>query len=426
MGVDLSGNVVLRWDSTSNCAALLEPGGIDAVWLQAPDDALERACRAAGAQAVPPAGIRVLPLEQAGQVKPGDSAAIKAGVWPGAQAASRGGGAVVASATARAWVDANGYLIPYLRALYPGHPAVLAYQPDRDAGIASGKVIPYESLELALVEAWCAGGNYILAPDAPFRDALLAGESRASSAWKQLGRTARWLKQQRDLFRRPPLNTITVLVEPGDASAEIANLLFRHSGSPDLISAARVPPPDPARRPVVVAAGLSKITAERGRALLAHARAGATVVADGCEEQTWWRSPGMKPERRFEDREFYKVASGCLVAYRQPISDPGDFALDVLDLAGARRPVRVFDMSAAVATVTQGASREGATLTVVNYGYQSRSETMVHVNGVFASATLMRPETDPAKLRTWRRGGSTEVMIPGLSRVAVVVFGGRI
>ena len=399
MAFDLWDRVVLRWDSTSSCEALLEAGGIDAV--------------------VPSGAVRLLPLAEAGGARPGEVVAIKSGVWPGAHVTQRGGG-FVAGATARAWVDANSYLIGYLRALYPGRPPVLGYLPDQDAGLAAGQVIAYDSLELALADAWCAGGNYILAPDAAYRDALLAGNEAALAAWKRLGRTARWLKEHRAVFRRPPSGAITVLVETGDATREIANLLSRHSASPELLAAARLPAPDPSQRAIMVAAGLQSISQNLGSALLAHARAGATVVTDHCGGDAWWRVRGLAPERRFEDREFYTVGSGRVVAYKEAIADPGDFALDVLDLAADRRSVRMWEMSAAIAM----ASIEGrrATLRVVNYGSPARSDVMVHVHGLFGSATLMRPESDPVSLRTYRRGGNTEVMLPGLSRVAVVEF----
>ena len=48
-------------------------------------------------------------------------------------------------------------------------------------------MVSYESLELALVDAWAAGGNYVLAPDAAYRDALLRGDAAAMAAWAQMG-----------------------------------------------------------------------------------------------------------------------------------------------------------------------------------------------------------------------------------------------
>jgi len=308
-----------------------------------------------------------------------------------------------------------------LRALYPERPPVLGYLPDPAAGIAAEQVIAYDSLELALVDAWSAGGNYILAPDAAYRNALVAGQETALAAWKRMGRTARWLKQHRSLFLRPPAGTITVLVEPGEATAEIANLLYRHSASPELISAARLPAPDPSRRAIVVAAGIRSVSAAWGRALLAHARAGATVVTDSCGEKAWWRVRGLNLARQFEDREVYTFGSGRVVAYIEEVADPGEFALDVIDLAAGRRPVRIWDMSAAIAVVSPDGARS-ATLRVVNYGSAARSEIMVHVHGVFNSAKLSRPEGEPVSLRTYRRGPDTEVMLPALSRLAVVEF----
>lgn len=418
MAVDLSERVILRWDSPSSCAALLDPGGIDAVWLQTRDDALP------SARVIPAGAVRLMTLDEVDRgshEQPGEAVAVKAGLWPGARAGRRGGDAFVAGASARAWVDANGYLIACLRALYPQRPAVLAYLPDKDAGVAAAQVIAYDSLELALVDSWTAGGNYILAPDAAYRDALLASKDTALAAWKRLGRTARWLKERRALFRRPLSTTITALVEPGEATREIANLLCRHSASPDLISAAQLPPPDASRRPIIVAAGLQSVSGELGRALAAHARAGATVVTDDCETKTWWKVPGLTRTRKFADREFYTLGSGRVVAYQDMIVDPGDFAMDVLDLAAANRPVRLWEMSAAVARVSQVDARS-ATLWVVNYGSPARAECMVHIHGVFTSATLSRPEADPVSLRIYRRGANTEIVIPGLSRVAVVEF----
>ena len=421
MGVDLSKQVVLRWDSAANCAPLVGSGSIDAVWLQAPDETIAAACRSAGARVLPANAIRLSPLAEAGSVGPGETVATKAGVWPGAQAGARGGGAFVAGATSRAWVDANGYLIAYLRALYPQQAPVLGYLPDRDSGIAEGKVINYDSLELALVEAWSAGGNYVLAPDKAYREALVAGNEAALTAWKRLGRTAAWLKEHPYLFNGPNDGAITVLVEPGDATAEIANLMYRHSASPDLVSAARPPAPDPARRPILVAAGIHSVSAGLSKILLAHAHAGVTVVTDTCDERAWWRVSGIKLLRQFEDREFYSLGSGRVLAYKEPVADPGEFAQDVLDLAAGHRAVRLWEMSAAIATVSRPNARS-ATLRLVNYGSPARSEVMVHVRGSFSSATAMRPESEPLPLRTYRRGGETEVMLPALTRLAVVEF----
>jgi hypothetical protein len=237
-----------------------------------------------------------------------------------------------------------------------------------------------------------------------------------------MGRTARWLKENRAVFRQPPLGAITVLVEPGEATAEIARLMFRQGASPDLVSAKRAPAPDPANRPVIVAAGIAAPSAELRRVLVAHARAGATVVTDSFETGAWWRVPGLKTARAFEDREFHTLGLGRVVAYKEQVADPGDFALDVIDLAEARQPVRIWNCSAGIALALKAAPGGKPALVVVNYGSPARGNVLARRYGVFRSATLLRPGEAAAPLRTYKRGVSTEVALPGVERLAVVVF----
>jgi len=424
MRVDLPNQIVLRWDSDSNCSPLLSAGGIDTVWLQKPDERIASDCRAAGAEVLGADAIRLVGRDEDGAPPPGGLVALKAGQWPGARASARGAdGSFSAGASQRAWVDADGYLVAWSKAFYPRRAPVLGYLPDSQAGIGKDQIVTYESLELALIDAWAAGGNYLLAPDAAYRNALGRGEAAATAAWSQLGRTARFLKENLSLFRQPPLSTITVVVEPEEACAEIAALLFRHSGSPELVSSRSVPAPNASRTPIVVAAGIGAPPAELGKLLLAHASGGATLIVDAGGGSAWWRAPGLKPERQFADRGFYTLGAGRVLVYKEAILDPGDFALDVLDLAASRRPVRLWDASAAIGMVSQAGAGAKPVLMVVNYGSSSRGEIMAHVRGIHNSATLMRPGEAPVKLRTCRRGENTEILLPGFKRLAVVVFG---
>src|ERR1019366_8692079 len=353
MPADLTGKIVLRWDSTANCAPLLEPGGVDAVWLRTPGDGIAAACRAAGAEVLPADTIRLASLEEYGLAKPAETVVAKAGLWPGAQAGARAtDGALEAGATGQAWVTANGYL----------------------------------------------------------------------AAWTRMGQTARWLKQHRSLFLQKPMDAVTALVDPGDASSELAALLFRHSASPVLVAAKRAPAPDPAAGPLVVAAVLAAPSPGLQKVLRAHARAEATVVIDASASNAWWRTPGLKLTRGFEDREIYKLGSGSLVAYKDTVSDPGDFALDMIDLVGARRPARVWNLSGGIVTASQAGPGAKAALQVVNYGSPARSGVLVRRYGVFQSATLLRPEDADVSLRIYKRGASTEVVLPSLGRLGVVIF----
>jgi hypothetical protein len=331
-----------------------------------------------------------------------------------------------AGASALPWVDANGYLYGILRALYPDRPALLGYLPDEKAGVKPETLVPYNSLELALVEAWVNGGNYLLSLEPRYQARLLLGEAKALAAWRRLGRTARWLVKHRNLFGQPTFPAITVLVEPNDGLAEITNLLYRQNASPALAPAANPPAPDPARLLVLVAVGIQAPSAEILRRILSHAEAGTSVIVDATGDNAWWRDGQLKLTKRQEDREIYSLGRGQVVAYREAISDPYNFAFDVIDIVTQkRRAARLWNAPTGTALATfspPGANRGRALLHLINYGSKLDGEVLVAVQGSYSRATLLRPEGPSRSLPTARRGTTTEVTLPELERVGIVVL----
>ncbi|HWR50012.1 MAG TPA: hypothetical protein VN428_02825 [Bryobacteraceae bacterium] len=429
MPLDLSREVVLRWDHQDPAIApLLKEGGIDAVVAEKPDPAFRQACQAVGMRVLPSTELTVAGLEGFRSAK--GAAAFAEGLWPGVQRTPVPPDAdVLASASRLPWVDANGFRVAWLRALCPEKPAALGYVADASSGLARDRLVPFDSLELALVEARAYGGNYVLSVDQRYRTALLEGRSPALADWKRLGRTAFWLKKHSELFGLPALPQITMLVDDGESAAELANLMFRQNASPAVEPVGKPPAPDPSRRLAVVAASISVPSPDIAQRILAHAGAGATVVTDRGEGPPWWRAPGLQLAREEKDRETYTLGRGRVVAYKDAISDPSEFALDVIDLiTHPRRAVRMWNAQAAIATATAGppsgpfAAR--AVLLVVNYGRPLDYEVMCHVQGSYSSAVLLRPESDSVRLGTARRGSATEVILPELRRLGVVLLDG--
>ncbi len=276
MQFDLMRETAIRWsDPDPRHVPLLREGGITAV-VAAREEGFEKACLAAGIRVISEEQVQTLGLHEVGKARPGVTALVKAGLWPGV----RGRDPSIASATRSIWIDQNCHLIGYLRALHPGQPALLGYLPDSDAGVREGRVIRFESLELALTEAWVAGGNYVMSLGTRLRDALLKGAPDALAAWRRLGRTAQWLRDNTALFRQPVLPIVTVLVDENESALEIANLSYRNNVSPAIEAATNPPAADPRRRLVLVAAGIDAPKGETRRRILAHAQAGAIVVAD--------------------------------------------------------------------------------------------------------------------------------------------------
>ena len=428
MPLDLSSEVAVRWnDCEAKFVRLLKEGGITTVLLPQRNEVFETACREAGLKVEALAEVQFLSLESINRAAPKALVALSNGLWPGvSRGPSQGSDEFTASATEAPWVDANGYWIGILRCLYPNRPALLGYLPDDKAGVKPEALLPYDSLELALVEAWVNGGNFLLSLEPRFHERLLGGEAKALDAWRQLGRTAQWLGRHVSLFRQATSPAITVLVEADEGLAEIPNLLYRQSASPALASAANPPAPDPLHRIALVAVSIHPPSAGIRRRILSHAEAGTSLIVDAPGENAWWRDPRLKLVRHQEDRDFYSFGRGQVVAYREPISDPSEFAFDVIDIVTQkRRTVRLWNAPTVIALATScppGANRGRALLHLINYGSALSGELLAAIQGWYPRASLLRPEAGPLSLPTARRGTATEVTIPELRRLGVVVL----
>ena len=427
--MDLSLEVAVRWnDYDAKLIPLLKEGGITTVLLPDRKEVFEGACREAGLKVLALAEVQFASLESIKKAPPKGLVALTEGLWPGiSRGESEGNDQVMASATEQPWVNANGYWFGLLRCLYPSRPALLGYLPDEKAGVKPGVLQHFDSLELALIEARVNGGNYLLALEPRYREKLLGGDAKALDAWRQMGRTAQWLGKNAGLFRQATLPAITVLVEADEALAETVNLLYRHSASPALAPALNPPAPDPLHRRALVAVGIQPPSREVGRRILSHAQAGTSVIVDATGEKAWWRDPRLKLVRRQEDRDFYALGRGQVVAYHAAISDPSEFVFDVIDvITQPRRAARIWNAPTAVALATDcpaGVERGRALLHLVNYGPWISDDVLVAVQGSYSRASLLRPGAEPLPLTAARRGLTTEVMIPELGKVGVLVVG---
>jgi len=422
MPLDLSRDLVIRWDQPDAAhVALFKQAGVKAVLPSSANAAFSEACSAAGIAVIDSSVLQFLELNELANAKPGANVALANGLWPGmGKPPSARPDDETASASAEPWVDSNGYWIGYLRALYLDRPAVLGYLPDK----LGDRAVPFDSLELAFIEAWTAGGNYVAALEKHYRAALLRGDPKATAAWGQFARTARWLRENIALFRQPALPTVTALVEPGAATAEIANLLYRRNVSPSLDRAAAPPAPDPERRLALVAVNLKPPAPELVKQILDHAVAGTTVIAAALPSRQWWQgASGLKPVRSEADRDFYTLGKGQIVTYKKPIADPSEFALDVIDIITHKnRPVRLWNASAVIALATNSPRPGERLVHMINYGSPIDSELQARVQGHYTKAMLLRPDASPLALKAAKRGSTTEVFVPALKRLGVLVF----
>lgn len=419
--LDFTRDIVARWQiQTAAGADLLVRAGITAILLDDPKPEFAAACASRGIAIHPSAA---LPCYSLLQLPASGIAALDDGIWPGIGEAGKSDDPdAIASASQQPWLDANGFRVQHLRALFPDRPAVLAYQPNEKAGVKPERLLPYTSLELALVEAWAWGGNFVLSPDRDLTRALEQNEPKARNAWAQLGRTTRWLGEHRALFGQPATAVLTTLVEDSEETAEIANLQVRNNASPALAPLAAPPKPDPQAVHVLVAASLAERSRPAAAAtILDHARRGATVIADDPAPDAWWRVTGLEKVKEESDRIAYRLGVGQVIGYKERISDPSEFALDVIDFLGQKnRAVRLW---AALAVLARAVSTpRGAALIAVNYGQPIDVEVQSRIRGNYRRAVMIRPDGAPVELKTARRGPATEVNIPEIGRVAIVTF----
>ncbi len=395
-------------------AGQVREAGFDGIVLLAAED--ERAVRElAGGRRDLEWFVCLKPAQIHWRIEPA-RAVLLAGLWPG----SRRGDPALAGASQATWLDANSYLTAYLRGRFPEREAWLGFRPDEEAGVAKDQRVAYSSVELALAEAMAAGGRWIVTLPEHYRQALLAGEARAQAAWKSLARTARFLREHAGAFRQPSAARVAAAVDGLEDCAEILNLLFRHNVSPAVVRFDAIPPYG--RHRILVAVGLARHPAGV-EAALEFARAGGKVLAAPAAggEEAWWQRGGARKTGGEEERDFYALGRGVIIAYREPVSDPGEFALDVIDALGWRtRDLRVWGASAIVGLLHR-APEGGLSVELLNYGGFER-DFLIRVEGVFSRATLRAPEAAPAALRAARRGSGTEVELARVNRVASLLL----
>src|SRR6266545_3855411 len=160
MPLDLDHALITRWSNPDpGHGPVLREAGIEAVVLEQASAEFSRVCGAGGIQTLLAEDLQFLPRKTLGSARSNKLVVLAEGSRPGVSRgpAVEGRGDETASASRDPWIDINSYWVAYLKALYPERPAVLGY-----TAALGDRIVPFDSLELALIEARAAGGNYIL------------------------------------------------------------------------------------------------------------------------------------------------------------------------------------------------------------------------------------------------------------------------
>jgi hypothetical protein len=354
-------------------------------------------------------------------------AVLRSGVWPGIAPADPS----TAGATEHAWLDANTSLIAQLRAMQPHRRAVLGYRPDKAAGVAEKRSLAATASEVVLADAFSAGGSVILSVPPDYRRGLLAGEARATDAWKSLCTVQAFIRAERAASEAPLDGRLAVLCGTLEQTGEILNLAFRKNLCPLAFAPAALPELSPACFDLVVAANI-EIQPAVAENLARFAVAGGAVVAApaGDEKSPWWTTRGWKKLRTEQDRDVFQAGKGLVYAYHDPILEPGAFAVDVKELAGLRTqpgfgvknlPLRVW-VADTVLGVLHRTSPKSVIVVLTAYGFPPRHDFLVSVRGRFRHGTIRQVGAEPKSLPLMIRPDKTEINLTSLSRIAILTL----
>ena len=451
---DPAQDLIIRWPGPETpAAALLRQAGVKAVVLPARgSESAARACRDAGILAIaemdspgpPPEGFSGIACDAAASeaatraaagknagllqlvyLKPEQIhwrvapalAVLRAGQWPGIRPRDPS----KATASEAPWIDANPYYLAYLRGLFPERPALLGYRPDEDAGVSKERVLPYATLEVGLAEALAAGGNAVLTIPDDYRKALLAGDAKALSAWQSLGRMARFLAGQAATFRRPLATRVAVAASSLEHHGELLNMMYRRNVAPAVFNPAALPGFSPSGFRILVASGVGSSEAARKSALAFAAAGGRLLAAPAENEKPWWTAAGARKTGSTEEFDCFEFGKGVIFGYREPIIDPAEFALDVIDAEGdGTRDLRLYNADSVVG-IPHRLPGGGISVELINYGGQTQ-DFMVRVEGAFRKATWRTPEGPPTVLKLTRQGTGTEVEVLYMNRFASILL----
>jgi len=346
-------------------------------------------------------------------------AVLDSGTWPGLHALDTG----TAGASERPWLDANLHLYEYLRAFYPQRLPLLSYHPKNPSA-------NLYSVETALAEAFAGGGNTILDFPESYRQRIVRADPRALTALRSLGKVAAFAKAQQNLLRISNGSRTAVLSQSLEQAEEILNLAYRNNLAPRAVPVTPHPRWEANHIGIMAAVNLD-LEPQTATCLIQFLQAGGKVLTAPATEgkpQKWWEAAAPRQLRTQGSSIAYAAGKGEVYVYPEPVSDPAEFALDLMEVAGGDNvegvglrglDFRVWNTGVVLGTLYQNAGEKVVLLT--SYGSDQDYDLLLSVRGEFATASYEDPFTNgPKALTVMQRPGRVELDLKSVRRLGIV------
>jgi hypothetical protein len=340
-------------------------------------------------------------------------------VWPSVQMARKGEGAD-AGPTGAPWVDANGWSVRLMHALFPAKPVWV------DVAPPAGTVLDDSAYLLSIAEPAVYGGRAVINLDDGLAKSLAANDPAATGRWRRILGASQFFEDHRAWSAMEARSNLAVLSDfSGDnefMAKEFLNLAARRSLFYRIV--VKKPDADLQGAAAVLYVDEQPPAGALHDRLRTLVRSGAMLIGPkSAGLPAWGGDPGESPVPGYEVRRFGR---GRLVMPSTPWEDPWTLALEVRMLIGRRTDVlRLYNTGIMGAHYTRSKDGSAGVVHLLNYARRAPAQAATVAPGDNFSNARVVSLDGTAKMVpvTQRREAFSEIALPPFNIYCAVELG---
>ena len=353
-------------------------------------------------------GVVIVIARDPGTIRDSSAAVLAAeGVSPSARNLADMG--IRAAPSSEPWIQSNIWLVRSTRFSGPWRPVWISYEP--------GHASPVEYARF-VADAAVAGGRWIVT----LEDTLRAGMSRrdpgALAAWRRIADSIAFAEAHAEWRGFVPYGKLGIILDTaaaGEMTDEYLKLVARRQVPYRLIARSQLTAPLLATLRAVLATELASPTAAERKLLTTFAENGGIVVGG----PGWGEIPAGEPnvER--------PLGKGRLAIYRDP--DPELIAREMRELLSLKDAGLIaFNVPSVLTYASRDTAGTRLLVQLLNYSDSPATDITLRAAGVFKTARLFMPGSEPVSLANSSERGETDIAIPKLPFWGGVLLEGEV